>query len=116
MKLLPASVNPVDPSQTDGSTRLVPVTQAGIAARAGQISLVPSGDAFAWSPATRRGQANYIYGTPVEGSQSEETGWGGEYVSGWAGSDPVESTAIAQYLFYAGGPGGWSGRLIDVYA
>jgi hypothetical protein len=121
IKLLPASVNPVDPSQaSDVSTSLVPLTQRAIATRASQISLVPSSDAFAWSSSSRRGGANRIDGTPVqdaeEDSESDETGrtgWG--YVSGWAWSRLVESTAVAHYLFYAGDPAGWSGRLIDLY-
>jgi hypothetical protein len=61
-------------------------------------------------------QANWIDGTPVEDSQSDETASAGEYVSVWARSRPVEGTAIANYLFYAAAPAGWSGRLIDVYA
>jgi hypothetical protein len=118
MKLLPASVNPVDPSQgPDVSTSLVPLTQRAITTRAGQIGLAPSADAFAWSSSTRRGAANLIYGTPVEDSRSDETGGlDGEYVSGWAWSRPVESTAVAHYLSYAGGPASWSGLLIDLYA
>jgi hypothetical protein len=118
IKLLPASVNPVDSSQAfDVSTDLVPLTQRAITTRGGQISLVPSSDAFAWSSSTRRSEANLIYGTLVEDSQSDETGRsGGEYVSGWAWSRPVESTAIAHYLSYAADPAAWSGRLIDVYA
>jgi hypothetical protein len=118
IKLLPASVNAVDLSRApDVSTSLVPLTQRAITTRAGQISLVPSADAFAWSSSPRRGEANFIYGTPVEDSQSDETGRsGGEYVSGWAWSRPVESTAVAHYLSYAAAPGAWSGRLIDVYA
>jgi hypothetical protein len=118
IKLLPASVNAVDPPPApDVSTSLVPLTQRAITTRAGQISLVPSADAFAWSSSTRRGEANLIYGTPVEDSQSDETGpSAGEYVSGWAWSRPVESTAVAQYLSYAAGLAAWSGRLIDVYA
>ncbi|HXM59534.1 MAG TPA: hypothetical protein VN950_01675 [Terriglobales bacterium] len=115
IKLLPASVNPVDPP--DVSTSLVPLTQRAITMRAGQISLVPSTEAFAWSASTRRGGANHIDGTPVEDSQSDETGrTGWEYLSGWAWSHSVERTAIAHYLFYAAGPAGWSGRLIDLYA
>jgi hypothetical protein len=118
IKLLPASVNAIDPSQaSDASTGLVPLSQRAITARASQISLVPSGDSFAWSSSTRRGGANLIYGTPVEDSQSGDTGrsvW--EYVSGWAGSRPVGSTAVAHYLFYAADPAGWRGRLIDLYA
>ncbi len=118
IKLLPASVNPVDPSlASDVSTSLVLVAPRGISTRAGQFSLVPSADAFAWSSSTRRGEANVIYGTPVEDSQSDETGrsaW--EYVSVWAWSRLVESTAIAHYLSYAAGPVSWSGQLIDLYA
>jgi hypothetical protein len=135
MKLLPASVNPVDPSQAsdvstrvsrDVSTSLVPLTQRAITTRAGQISLVPSADAFAWSSSawstsTRRGQPNRIHGTPVEDSQSDETAdeadpSRGQYVSGWAWSRPIESTAVAHYLSYAASPAAWSGWLIDVYA
>ncbi len=117
IKLLPASVDPVDPSQaSDASTSLVPPTQRAITTRAGQISLVPPADVFARSPSTRRGEANRMYGTPVEDSQSDETGPSGEYVSGWAWSGPVERTAIAHYLSYAADPIGWSGRLIDLYA
>ena len=115
IKLLPASVNPVDPP--DVSTSLVPLTQRAITTRAAQISLVPSTDTFAWSSSTRRGVANRIYGTIVEDSQSDETGRSGwEYVSGWAWSRPVALTAVAHYLSYAAGPAGWSGRLIDLYA
>jgi hypothetical protein len=117
IKLLPASVDPVGPSQApDVSSTLVPLTQRAITTRAGQISLVPSADTFAWSSSTRVGQANWIDGTPVEDSQSDGTASAGEYVSGWAGSRPIERTAIAHYLFYAAAPAGWSGRLIDVYA
>ncbi len=118
IKLLPASVNPVDPSLApDLSTSLVPLTQRTITTRARQISLVPSADAFAWSSSPRGGGANRIYGTPVDDSQSDETGRSGwEYLSGWAWSHSVELTAIAHYLFYAAGPAGWSGRLIDLYA
>ncbi len=115
IKLLPASVNPVD--APDVSTSLVPLTQRAISTRAGQISLVPSAEAFAWSSSTRRGGGNRIDGTPVEDSQSDETGGSGwEHLSGWAWSHSVELTAIAHYLFYAAGPAGWSGRLIDLYA
>jgi hypothetical protein len=115
IKLLPASVDPVGPP--DVSTSLVPLTQRAISTRAGQISLVPSADAFAWSSSTRRGGANRIYGTPVEDSPSDETGRsGGEYVSGWGWSRPVELTAAAHYLSYATGLANWSGRLIDLYA
>ena len=118
IKLLPASVNPVDPSQaSDVSTSLVPLTQRAISTRARQINLVPSADAFAWSSSTSGGGTTRINGTPVEDSQSDETGhsgWG--YLSGWAWSHSVERTAVAHYLFYAAGPASWSGRLIDVYA
>jgi hypothetical protein len=117
IKLLPASVNSVDPSAaSDVSTSLVPLTQRALATRSSQISLVPS-DSFAWSSSARPGASNLIYGTPVEDSQSDDTGTSrGEYVDGWAGSRPVESTATAHYLFYAAAPAGWNGRLIDVYA
>jgi hypothetical protein len=116
IKLLPASVNPVDPSQaSDVSTSLVPLTQRAIATRASQISLVSSADAFAWSSSTRRGEATRIDGTPEEDSHADETGRG-EYVSGWGWSTPVERTVIAHYLSYASAPASSSGRLIDVYA
>lgn len=123
IKLLAASVNPVDPSQApDGSTSLVSVTQRAIATRAGQISVVPSADVFAWSTSTRRGEAPFLHGTLVEDSQSDDTqgdgtgrsGW--QYVSGLAWSGLVESTAIAHYLFGAANPANWSGRLINLYA
>ncbi len=123
IKLLAASVNPVGPSPApDGSTSLVPVTQRAIARRAGQISVVPSADVFAWSTSTRRGEAPFLHGTLVEDSQSENTqsddtgrsGW--QYVSGLAWSGLVESTAIAHYLLSAANPASWSGRLIDLYA
>jgi hypothetical protein len=118
IKLLPASVSPADPSQApDASTSLVPLTQRAITTRAGQNRLVPSTDAFAWSSSPRRGDANRIYGTPVEDSQSDEPGrsdW--EYVSGWAWSRPLERTAVAHYLSYAASLAGWSGRLINVFA
>jgi hypothetical protein len=128
IKLLAASVNPVDPSQAaDGSTSLVPVTQRAITSRTGQISLVPSADVFAWSSSTRQGEAPFIHGTLVEDFQSEDTqsedtqgdetgrsGW--QYVSGLAWSGLVESTAIAHYLFGAANPANWSGRLINLYA
>jgi hypothetical protein len=118
IKLLPASVNPVDASQaSDVSTSLVPLTQRAITTRAGQINLVPSADVFAWSSSTRRGGANRIYGTFVEDSPSDETvrsGW--EYVSGLAWSHSVERTAVAYYLFYAADPAGWSGQLVNLYA
>jgi hypothetical protein len=114
IKLLLASVNPVDPP--DVSTSLVPLTKRAIATRVGQISLVPSADTFAWSSSTKGG-ANRIDGTLVEDSQSDETGRSGwEYLSGWGWSHSVERTAIAHYLFYAASPAVWSGRLIDMYA
>lgn len=118
IKLLPASVNPADPSQApDASTSLVPLTQRAITTWAGQISLVPSADAFTWSSSTGRGKATRIYGMPVDDSQSDETGRSGwEYLSGWAWSRPLESTVVAHYLSYAAGTTGWSGRLIDLYA
>jgi hypothetical protein len=53
----------------------------------------------------------------VEDSQNDQTGhsaW--EYVSGLVWSRPIESTAVAHYLFYAAGAAAWSGRLIDLYA
>jgi hypothetical protein len=118
IKLLPASVTPVDPSQApDASANLVPLTQRTITTRAGQITLVPSADAFAWSSSTRRGEAPFIHGTLVEDSPSDETGRSGwQYVSGLAWSGLVASTAIAHYLSYAASPASWSGRLIDLYA
>jgi hypothetical protein len=118
IKLLPASVNPVGPSPApDESISLVPLTHRAITTRAGQISLVPPSDVFARSSSTRRGEANFIEGTLVEDSQSDDTGhsaW--EYVSGWAWSRAVESMAIAHYLSYAASPAAWSGQLIDLYA
>jgi hypothetical protein len=122
IKLLPASVNPVGLPQeadvsTDVSTSLVPLSQRAIATQGGKIRLVPSADTFAWSSSTRRGEANLIYGTPVEDSGSDETGRsGGEYVSGWAWGHSVESRAVTHYLFYAASFAGWSGRLINLYA
>lgn len=117
MKLLPASVDPVDPPASDVSTSLVPLTQRAITTRGGQTGLVPSVDAFAWSSSTRQGGANVIYGMPVEDSDSDEIEiLSGEYVSGWAGSNSAERTAIAHYLFYAAGSAGWIWRLINVYA
>jgi len=118
IKLLPASVTPVDPSQApEVSTSLVPLTQRAITTQAGQINLVPSADAFAWSSSTHRGEANFIDGTFVEDSQSDDTarsGW--EYVSDWAWSRLVATTAVAHYLSYAAAPMSWSGRLINLYA
>ena len=78
IKLLPASVNAVDPSQaTDVSTGLVPLSQGAITMRASQISLIPSAGTFVWSSSTRRREANFIYGTTVEDSQSDEKGRSG---------------------------------------
>lgn len=123
IKLLPAAVNSLHSSQasnvspSETSTALVPLSQRAITTRAGQISLVPSADAFAWSPSTRSGGANRINGTPVEDSQSDETtasAW--EYVSAWAGIHPVHRTAIAHYLSYAASPASWTGWLINLYA
>ena len=118
IKLLAASVNAVDPAQaSDGSIGLVPVASVAIASRAGKISLVPSADAFTRSTATRRGEANFIYGTLVEDSHGDAAGRsGGEYVSGLGWGRPVESTVIAQYLFHSASLAGWRGRYIDVYA
>jgi len=118
IKLLPASLNPFDPSPaSEVSTSLVSVSPRAITTRPGQIILVPSADAFAGSSSKRQGEAKFIYATPVEDSQSDETGRSGwEYVSGWAWSRLVESTAIAHYLSYAVGPASWSGQLIDLYA
>jgi hypothetical protein len=86
--------------------------------RAGQTTLVPSADTFAWSSSsTRQRGPNSIDATPVEDSQSDATaGSGWESLSGWAWSHSVELTAIAHYLFYAASPASWSGQLIDVYA
>ena len=118
IKLLPASVNPADLSQApDVSTSLVPLTHRAITTRAGQISLVPSSDTFAWSSSTRRGEPNRTYRTLVEDSQGDETGRsGGEYVSGWAWSRSVESTVAAHYLAYAADLVSWRGRLLNLYA
>lgn len=118
IKLLPASVSPVDSSQApDVITSLVPLTQRAITTRSGQISLVPSADVFARSSSTRQTQAKFIDATPVEDPQSDETRYSAcQYLSGWAWSPSVESSAIAHYLSYAAGPTRWSGRLIDLYA
>jgi hypothetical protein len=117
MKLLPAAVNPAPSPASDALISLVPLTQRALTSRAGQIRLVPSSDAFAWSSSTRRGDANRIDGTLVEDSQSDATGRaGGEYVSGWPGISSGEGTAVAHYLFYAANPAVWRGRFIDVYA
>lgn len=114
IKLLPASVDPVEPS--DASTGLVPLTQRRIATQGSKTALVPAA-AFAWSSSTRQSAANVIHGTPVEDSDIGETEvLSAEYVSGWTWNFPIESTAIAQYLFYAASLAAWSGRLINVYA
>jgi len=116
IKLLPVSVDSVDPSRGHGiSPGLVPLTGRAIAPRTSQ-SVGPSAEAFAWSSSTRRGEA-FIHGTPVEDSQSDQTGhpvW--EYLSGWAWSRLRASTVVNHYLSYAAGPGNWSGQLVDVYA
>jgi hypothetical protein len=117
IKLLLASVNPVDPSQaSDVSTSLVPQTPRAVTTQAGQSSLAPAGDTVSRSPSTPQGEANWIDGTFVDDSQSDATASAGEYVSGLAWSRSVASTAIAHYLFYSAARAGWSGRLIDVYA
>jgi hypothetical protein len=118
MKLLPASSNLLDsPQAPDVSTSLVPLTQRAITTRPGQMSLVPSGDAFARSSSTRRSEPNLIYGTPVEDSESDAAlPSRGEYVSGWAWSRPVEKTAVAHCLSYAASPARWRGWLINLYA
>src|SRR5580658_5323498 len=95
IKLLPASVNPVDPSAAfDVSTSLVPLSQRAIATRAGQSSLAPSADKLTWSSAVRPPASILISGTVVEDSQRDESGTSlGEYLSGWTVSRPIESTA-----------------------
>ncbi|MGA2747072.1 MAG: hypothetical protein ABSE44_20415 [Candidatus Sulfotelmatobacter sp.] len=118
IQLLPASANPLDPSAaSDVSTSLVPLTPRALATRASQTSLVPSTDTFAWSSPTRPAEPNRISGTLVEDSQSDEAATSGqEYVNGSPWSRPVETTAAAQYLFYAAAPAAWTGRLINLYA
>ena|ERR1700685_1787416 len=118
IKLLPASVNAVDSSQTSAvSTSLVPLTPRAITRRAGQIALVPSPDAFAWSSSSRRGATNRIYGTIVEDFTSDQTGVSdSEYVSGWFWSASHARTALDHYLFYAANPTIWRGRSVDLYA
>jgi hypothetical protein len=118
IKLLPAAVNPVDPSQaSEVSTSLVPLTQRAISTRPTEIRIVPSTDAFVWSSSTRREGAHRVYGTFVEDSPRDDTGHSGwEYVTAEPWSRSVEGTAVAQYLFYAGYLANRSGRLIDVYA
>jgi hypothetical protein len=118
IELLPASVTPAGPSQASGeSTSLVLATPRAIATRASQISLVPSAGTFTRSSPARRGGAQFIYGTPVEDSPSDNAGlspW--QHVSGWAWNRLVANTAIAHYLSYAATPGSWTGQLIDLYA
>lgn len=117
IKLLPASVNPLDPSQaSDVSASLVPLTARAVTTPAGQRSLVPSRDTFSRSQSARQHEAIWIDGTFVEDSQSDATASPGEYISGLAWSRPVAITAIAHYLFYSAAFARWSGRLIDVYA
>jgi hypothetical protein len=118
MKLLPASVNPDGVSLvSDVSNSLVPLAQRAITTRAGEISLLPSADAFTPSSRTRRGGVNWINATPVEDSQTDETRLSlSEYVSGSAWSSTVERTAVATYLFYAAGFANLKARLISLYA
>ena len=133
IKLLPASVTPGEPSQApdvalDVSTCLAPLTQRAVTTQGGLGSLVPSADTFASSSSTTSsahwGEAPFIDAMPVEDSPSpkmsdetsDQTGFGWEYVSGWAWSGLVAGTAIAQYLLYAASPISWSARLINVYA
>ncbi|HVI10844.1 MAG TPA: hypothetical protein VND65_21340 [Candidatus Binatia bacterium] len=134
MKLLPAPATSGDHLQAPAvSTDLVPLTQAAIHARSGQISLVPSADTFARSDYSRSSSspssssssswarprgAPFIEATLVQSpsSHGDETGSAWEYVSAWAWSQFAASTAIAHYLSYAAGPGSWSGRFINVYA
>jgi hypothetical protein len=118
MKLLPAAVDSLDPSQIpDVSNSLVPVAQGEITMRPGQTGVAPSADAFSWSSRTRSAGPNWIDATPVEDSQSDEAGLSAvEYVSGWAWSVPIERTAIAHYLFYAAGLANRRRWLVDLYA
>jgi hypothetical protein len=123
MKLLPASVNPVDSSQApDVSNSIVPLAQGAITVRAGQVSVATSADAFTSSSRSHRAganwiDANWIDATPVEDAQSDEAGRAAvEYVSGWTWSSPIELTAIAHYLFYAAGLAKGRGWLVDLYA
>ncbi len=122
IKLLQA-VNPVEPPLApDVSSSLVPLTQRAIGTRDGQVisvpsAPVPSADAFSWSSSTRRGEASFIPATVVEDSQSDESeNAASQYVTGWAWSRFVGSTAAAIYRSYANGPTNWSGRLINLYA
>jgi hypothetical protein len=118
IKLLPASVNPLDPPQaSDASTSLVPLTQTPINPRASQISSVPPADTFTWSSSTRRNAPTLISATLVEdfpSNEKERSAW--EYVSGWVWSNLAGNTAIAHYLSNAASPGSWSGQLLDLYA
>ena len=89
IKLLPASLNPVDPSQvSDVSTSIAPLTPRAVGTQAGQSSLVPSGDTFSWSSSARHVDATWIDGTFVEDSHSDATASAGEYVSGLAWNRP----------------------------
>ena len=118
IKLLPASVNPLDLShQPDASASLAPLPQSAIIARAVQATHSTAGDAFARSSSARRSEPKFIHGTPVEDSQSNDSGpsaW--EYVSAWASRHLVENTVIAHYRSYATAPAIWNGRLINLYA
>jgi hypothetical protein len=117
MKLLPASVGPVDPSQSDVSNSLVPLAQRAIDVQGGQISDVPSAAAFTWSSRNRAAGANWIDATPLEDSESDEARRSAvEYVSGWAWGGSIGRSAIAHYLAYAAGLVGSRGRLVDLYA
>lgn len=118
MKLLPASVDSVDPPPiSDVSTSVVPFARRAITTQSGQVSVVPSADAFTWSSRTRAVRGNWLEATLVEDSQSDEAGRStAEYVSGWAWSNTVERSAIAHYVSYAGGLTTGRGRLIDLYA
>jgi hypothetical protein len=117
IKLLPASVSPVNSSPTSTvSTHLAPLAQRTITNQAGQSSLVPSSDTFSWSRSTSQDAANWIDGTFVEDSESDATASVGEYVSALAGSPLVATTAIALYLFYAAASPVWNGQLINLYA
>lgn len=118
MKLLPASVNPVDPSRApDVSNSLVPLAQQAISTRGGQISIDSSSDAFTWSARNRPAGLNWIDATPVEDSQSDEAGRPAvEYLSGWAWSSPIERIAIAHYLSYTAAATNGRGQFVNLYA
>jgi hypothetical protein len=116
MKLLPASVSPVDPPEPDVSNSLVPVAQRAITVQGGPSSVVPSAGAFTRSSRSRRAAANWIDATPVDDPQSDEAASAVEYLPAWAWSDPIERTAIAHYLFYAAGFASGIGWLVNLYA